>query len=294
MLLSMTGFGDARKENGRINVSLEIRSVNNRYFKLVTKTPETFSSREADIEKIVRKVISRGSVTLAVRIDRIEHPQRYQLNRPILEEYWKELKNISEANGTVLPEDMSSLLSLPDAMYDAERNQEISDSDWKLIQDGLNEALEKLQSFRVQEGEATVVDLKTQLSAISVELEAIKKNAPEVVEAYRDRIAERVNKLLENASVSVENNDLIREVSIFADKCDINEEVSRLSSHLEQFSVFLNDKNSQGRKLDFLTQEMFREVNTIGSKANNVKIAHHVVEMKSSIERMRENLQNVE
>ncbi len=294
MLLSMTGFGDARKENGRINVSLEIRSVNNRYFKLVTKTPETFSSREADIEKIVRKVISRGSVTLTVRIDRIEHPQRYQLNRPILEEYWKELKNISEANGTVLPEDMSSLLSLPDAMYDAERNQEISDSDWKLIQDGLNEALEKLQSFRVQEGEATVVDLKTQLSAISVELEAIKKNAPEVVEAYRDRIAERVNKLLENASVSVENNDLIREVSIFADKCDINEEVSRLGSHLEQFSVFLNDKNSQGRKLDFLTQEMFREVNTIGSKANNVKIAHHVVEMKSSIERMRENLQNVE
>jgi uncharacterized protein (TIGR00255 family) len=294
VLLSMTGFGDARKENGRVNVSLEIRSVNNRYFKLVTKTPETFTSREADIEKIVRKVISRGSVTLTVRIDRIEHPQRYQLNRPILEEYWKELKNISETNGTALPEDMSSLLSLPDAMYDAERNQELSDSDWKLIQDGLNEALEKLQSFRIQEGEATVVDLKTQLSVISAELEAIKKNAPEVVEAYRDRIAERVNKLLENASVSVENNDLIREVSIFADRCDINEEVSRLSSHLEQFSVFLNDQRSQGRKLDFLTQEMFREVNTIGSKANNVKIAHHVVEMKSSIERMRENLQNVE
>ena len=151
-----------------------------------------------------------------------------------------------------------------------------------------------LQKFRVQEGEATVADLKTHIEIISKELKEVTKVAPEVVESYRDKIQERVNKLLENSSVSVENDDLIRETSIFADRCDINEEISRLNSHIEQFFVFLNDPNSQGRKLDFLTQEMFREVNTIGSKANNVKIAHHVVEMKSSIERLRENLQNVE
>ena len=294
MLLSMTGFGDARKENGRINVSIEIRSVNNRYFKLVTKVPETFAARESDFEKIIRKVISRGSVILTVRTDRIDSPQRYRLNQPVLEEYWKELKSVSEATGASLPSDMSSLLLLPDAMFDAERDQDLSDDDWQLIQAGLEEALEKLQNFRVQEGQATVADLESHLEVISNELQSVTKIAPEVVESYRDKIQERVNKLLENSSVTVENDELIREISIFADRCDINEEISRLNSHVEQFSVFLKDNVSQGRKLDFLTQEMFREVNTIGSKANNVKIAHHVVEMKSSIERMRENLQNVE
>ncbi len=137
-------------------------------------------------------------------------------------------------------------------------------------------------------------DLRTNEGVIAEQLDRVEERAPQVVRDYRDQIKKRVEKLLDGTEAKIEDADLIREVSIFSERCDINEEITRLRSHLEQFDVFLNEKTSQGRKLEFLSQEMFRETNTIGSKANNVEIAHCVVEMKAAIEKMREILQNVE
>ena len=137
-------------------------------------------------------------------------------------------------------------------------------------------------------------DLVQQCELIAAQLETVAERAPTVIVQYRDKLKDRVTQLLRDTGVSVTDADLIREVSLFADRCDINEEITRMRSHLDQFSECLNQKESAGRKLEFLCQEMFREVNTIGSKSNNVDIAHAVVEMKGCIERLREIVQNVE
>src|SRR5690606_32885510 len=155
--------------------------------------------------------------------------------------------------------------------------------DWPLIRKTLIEALEHLSVMRRREGEAMEADLKSQCAAISAELSAIEARAPHVVEGYRNRLHERVSKALEEFQVSVNPAHLIREVSIYAERSDISEEVVRLHSHLEQFDALMAAPESSGRKLDFLTQEMFREANTIGSKSGDVEIARHVIEIKAAI-----------
>ena len=189
---------------------------------------------------------------------------------------------------------MSSLLTLPGAITEHAREELDADADWPFLKGLLEQALVKLHEFRQREGRSMGDDLRLNSGVIATNLSEIATGAPEVVRAYRDKLLDRIRELVKGTNVVISEPDLIREVSLFADRCDINEEITRLRCHLEQFEVFLNDKVSQGRKLDFLTQEMFREVNTIGSKANNVSLARCVVEMKSSVDRIREVLQNVE
>ncbi|GIS61656.1 MAG: hypothetical protein CM1200mP2_38810 [Planctomycetaceae bacterium] len=149
-------------------------------------------------------------------------------------------------------------------------------------------------TFRTQEGATIEADLGRQCEVVGTELEAVRLRSPKVAEAYRQKLLERVGTALAGTAAKVSETDVIREVSLFADRCDINEELSRMDAHLVQFRQILDADSSEGRKLDFLAQEMFRETNTIGSKANDVEIAHRVVEIKLAIERIRENLQNVE
>jgi uncharacterized protein (TIGR00255 family) len=158
----------------------------------------------------------------------------------------------------------------------------------------LTEALGRLTQMRVEEGRSMASDLSENLRTIARELESVEARAPLVVEAYRSRLTERLNKLLAEVGVRVETADVVREVGMFAERSDIAEEIVRLRSHLEQFAAVMDAAESQGRKLEFLTQEMFRETNTIGSKANDAALARHVIEMKTAIERMREMIQNVE
>jgi uncharacterized protein (TIGR00255 family) len=165
---------------------------------------------------------------------------------------------------------------------------------WPLIESTLRAALKKLREFRAAEGASMAQDLQTNLKVVSTELDDIAAKAPEIVREFRDKLHERVRELLAGSESSVQPADLIREVSIFADRCDIGEEILRLRSHIDQFQAFALEPQSQGRKLEFLTQEMVRETNTIGSKANNVQVAHAVVEIKSAIERIREVVQNLE
>lgn len=290
----MTGFGDARSQSERLTVAVEVRAVNNRYLKVNTKTPDAYAALEGDIEKLVREAISRGTVMVSVRVDRHGADQRYILNRRVLEDYVRQLHQVSETLHLAAPLDLGSLLQLPGVVADQDQGHENPETDWPLVRDALQAALVKFEEFRRTEGASMEQDLRTNARIIHEQLEQIASYAPQVVRDYRDRLLDRVRELLQATDVAVGSSDLIREVSIYSERCDINEEITRLRSHLEQFDAFMNQSSSQGRKLEFLSQEMFREVNTIGSKANHVPIAHCVVEMKAAIEKMREILQNVE
>lgn len=294
MLLSMTGFGDARLQAERLSVSVEVRTVNNRYLKISTKCADAYAAFEGEVEKQVRETIARGTVSVNIRVDRKASNDDYRINTAALEAYWNQLRTASETLKAPAPVDPSVLLSLPGVVFDEAFRSANPEEDWQTIRLVLAGALQKLQTFRVDEGKSMERELLANVGVIAERLQAVIALAPQVVNEYRAKLLERVRQLVKEAETTVTENDLIREVSIFADRADINEEITRLKCHLDQFQAFINEKASAGRKLDFLTQEMFREVNTIGSKANNVPIAHCVVEMKGAVEKIREILQNVE
>lgn len=294
MLLSMTGFGASKGQNERLHVAVEVRAVNNRYLKVNSRFPDAYASLESEIERVVRESVARGTVTVSIDVQSATNTSGAQLNAAVLKEYWQQIKDVSHEVTAGLPSDLGCLLPLPGVVSDRTHGELNADRDWPFLKQLLAEALAKFKEFRVREGRSMQDDLCLNGRAIATNLDEIIKTAPEVVQQYRDKLLERIRDLLKGTNVVVSEPDLLREVSLHADRCDINEEITRLRCHLEQFEAFLNDKVSQGRKLDFLIQEMFREVNTIGSKANNVSLAHCVVDMKASVERIREVLQNVE
>lgn len=290
----MTGFGDARQRGTLLDVAVEVRTVNNRYLKVLVKLPDSYGPLEGEIERSVREYISRGTVTVAVRVQPVRDAQKYRMNTAALESYWRQICEFARDVEAAPPGDVSPLLALPDIAVPEEQREVDLSADWEIMRPVLEESLAKLQKFRLDEGRSMAEDLERNCRLIGERLEQVAGVAPRVVTDYRDRLLVRIRDLLEGTGSELEASSMLREVSVFADRCDINEEITRLRCHLDQFRVFMNDSQSMGRKLDFLSQEMFREVNTIGSKANNVEIAHHVVEMKSCVERIREVLQNVE
>jgi uncharacterized protein (TIGR00255 family) len=290
----MTGFGDARHQDDRLAAFVEVRAVNNRYLKVTTKCSEAYAALEGDIERIVREAISRGTVNVGIRVDRLSSAEEFALNEVALTSYWSQLQAAAKRLGAAPPAEIGYLLSAPGVVADEARRSVDLQADGEIIRRLLRQALDKLHLFRAEEGRSMERELAENAKTISARLQDVSALAPQVVSEFRAKLLERVRQLLTDSGVGVAEADLIREVSIFSERSDINEEITRLRSHLEQFQAFIREPASTGRKLDFLSQEMNREVNTIGSKANNVPIAHCVVEMKAAIEKMREILQNVE
>lgn len=292
MLLSMTGQGEARATYDTAEVSIELRTVNSRFLKVSVRTNEGFAALESRVEEKVRQSIRRGTVQLNVRcalIGRID----YEVNLDRVRAYRDQLVSLSDGSGTAFDVPWGAILVLPGVVDEPRQVQDI-EQNWAMVAPVLDEALERLDEMRRREGEAMRLDFSSNIDAIAVELEAVRKRAPEVVTNYQKRIVERLNALLEGYSFELEPTDVVREVGIFSERCDISEEIVRLDSHLEQYRAIIDEPQSNGRKLDFLTQELHREVNTIGSKANDGELSRHVVEMKTLIERMREMIQNVE
>ncbi len=294
MLLSMTGFGDARRETDRIVISSEVRTVNNRYLKVMVRCSDGYSVLESRIEKLVRETVSRGTVNISLRVDPLRKRERFRVSREVLEDYTQQLEAIAIETRLAAPTEMSQLLGLPGVIQESESETGNPEDDWPEIEAVLRETVNRLHDFRVTEGRSMQEELVINLGQVEEQLARVVELTPEVVAGLRDRLLERVRELLESTDVSIDASDVIRETSIYTERADINEETTRLRSHLEQFRNYLNADESNGRKLDFLTQEMFREINTIGSKANNISIAHCVVEMKAAVEKIREILQNVE
>jgi uncharacterized protein (TIGR00255 family) len=290
----MTGYGDARQQSGERLVAAEVRTVNNRYLKVNLRCPDSYASIESEIERLIRNRIARGTVSLTLRAETLGQTGRYRIDRDVVIAYWEQMTSLTDHLGIAPPQEIVSLLELPGVLSEHGGEEVDLEAEWPLIESVVGSALVQLDTFRRREGESMARDLAQQCQSIRQQLEVVVVRAPGVVVQYRDRLLERVSQLLKDTDVAVSDADLIREVSVFADRCDINEEIMRLGSHLDQFDESLAGQESAGRKLEFLCQEMFREVNTIGSKSNNVDIAHAVVEMKGTVERLREIVQNVE
>lgn len=294
MLLSMTGHGEAHRRQNNVAVAVEVRTINSRYFKLSLRTAEAYSSLESQIEGVVREKIRRGTIQVGLRIDREPSPDDFQISDVVLASYFRQLTQLGERLKLTDAVRLESLLALPGVVMDRSSLERNAEADWPLIAETLNAALDHLARMRVDEGRAMEADLHANLQTISRELDAIVARAPVVIEAYRTRLAERLNKLLADFGVTISAADVVREVGLFAERSDIAEETVRLRSHLEQFASIMQREEACGRKLEFVTQEMFRETNTMGSKANDAEISRHVIEIKAAIERMREMIQNVE
>lgn len=290
----MTGFGEAHRQRGECAVAVEVRTINSKYFKLAMRSGEGYSALESPIEAIVRQSIRRGTVQLNLRVDRKRHAEDYRVDVEVLNGYRRQLEAVQSQWGSSEPVRIESLLMLPGVINEDPRTQADAEEDWPLIKETVEAALANMAKMREDEGRAMSADLIANCSVIARELTAIEARAPLVVDTYRNRLTERLNKVLADFEVSLQPGDLVREVSLYAERADISEETVRLRSHLEQFAGFINSPESAGRKLEFLTQEMFRETNTIGSKSNDLEIARHVIEIKASIERIREMIQNVE
>ncbi len=294
MLLSMTGFGEAHRKDASLAVAAEIRTINSRYFKLVVRCGEGYSALEPLVEGLVRKHIKRGTVQVSLRIDRDRAADDFRLNADVLDGYLEQLRGFSRGRKLTDPGSVESLLQLPGVVDQSAVGPQDATADWPLVRDALQEAIESMTKMRADEGRAMAKDLAANAAAIAEQLDAIEQRAPNVADNYRARLTDRISKILEEYEVTLQPGDLIREISIYAERSDISEEIVRLRSHLEQFSATLELTESTGRKLEFLTQEMSRETNTIGSKANDVEISRHVIEIKAAIERIREMIQNVE
>lgn len=294
MLLSMTGFGEAHDREGDLAVGVELRTINNRYFKLTVKCGDGYGALESEIEQVVREQIRRGTVQVVLRVDRTGAADDYLINKAVLAGYRKQLESLHHEWHISEQVPLETLLSLPGTVIENPDRTADVQAQWPLIRKTLQAALSNLAKMRADEGRTMAADLRANCAVAAAELAEIEKRAPLVIDGYRKRLHDRIQAALADYQVTLQPGDLIKEVAVFSDRGDISEEVVRLRSHLEQFETFIRGDESPGRKLEFVTQEMFREVNTIGSKANDVQISRHVIEIKTAVERIREMIQNVE
>ena len=290
----MTGFGESQKNQDGIRVHVEIKTVNNRFFKLSLHISDGYSLQESQIDSLLRQSIKRGTVQINVNVVKEFSSDNISFNASAMDAYWTALSAWAKKAGVnaIKPE---ALLTLPGVIENANSGKESNlDSDWIIIESAISEAAENLSAMRLREGEAMKRDLSANIAEIRAYLEQIRALAPNVPKNYASKLTERINAILSEQGVELDSKDIVREVAIFTDKCDISEEIVRLSCHLDQFDALLESNNAEGRKLDFLTQEMNRETNTIGSKANDLEIARRVIDIKAVIEKIREMVQNVE
>ena len=296
-MLSMTGHGEARGESGSLRVSAEVRSVNNRHFKLSLRAPEPFNLMEVEFERVVRRFVRRGTIMIQLRVERPFAAQDYRINPVALRSYVEQVRAACAGFSPPVDADRlaAQILALPGVAPEPGAGAASADDDWPEIEPVLVAALERLQTFRQREGARMADELVEYHADIVERLERIRQRGPQVVAGLRERLLERVRNALADSGVSVEPSDLIREVAIAAERSDIAEELVRLASHLEQFEqVVRKDEEAPGRKLEFVVQEMGRETNTIGSKAGDVEVSRQVVEIKATLEKVRELIQNIE
>ena len=287
----MTGFGEARSQgqDAGLSVTAEVRAVNNRHLKISAKITDPYGSLEPELEQMVRETVRRGTVQLSVRVERPRKPDDYRLNLTALESYRRQLESL----GT--PVVLSDLLGLPGIVEDLRSAPPDVAADRPIITAVVGEALRGVEAARSREGAAMAAELQSLAQSIREGLAQVADRAPLLVQAYQKRLTDRVQALVQEHGVTIEPKDLIREVAILADRSDVSEELVRLRAHLDQYDEILADPaESGGRKLEFVVQEMGREINTVGSKSNDVEISRVVVGIKGIMERIRELVQNVE
>lgn len=294
MISSMTGYGEVHRSVDGVAYALETKSVNNRYLKPIIKLPESVQFAECEIDKAVRARISRGSVSINLRVRNTTATAAHDVNEEALRHYAASLAKVELPNGLQATIDLATLSTLPGVCQ-----APVVDDDWKsaqllVIKEMTEECIDQLVEMRGREGQVLHDDLLGHCARMGDLLDGVSKRAPVVVTEYQQRLTNRVQALMSDGSFQLEADSLSREVALFADRCDISEEIVRLRGHVDHFVETCDAEGAVGRKLDFLAQEMLREVNTIGSKSNDGEIARAVVELKSLVDRIKEQVQNAE
>ena len=294
MIKSMTGFGRGEYTDGKRSIIAEIKSVNHRYSDITVKMPRRYTFAEDKIKNAVKDKIRRGKVDVSIIVENItENDVNIKLNSMLAKQYYDnltELRGEFDLSGDISLQFLASLPDVMKAIPDVEDEEEIT----KAILIPVAEAAANLEKMRAVEGEKLAEDLIAKGEHVKEILDKIAERAPQVVVDYTAKLKERIQDLV-GSSVQVPEDRILVEAAVFADKCAIDEEITRLNSHLVQLKNII-EKSSQpdGKKLDFLVQEMNREANTIGSKANDITITNYMLEIKSEIEKIREQVQNIE
>ncbi len=293
MLKSMTGFGHAAGCADGVEFDVEVRTVNNRYFKPSLRLPELWSYAEAGIEKKLRDQIVRGSVTVAVRMKLSDDQAAGDINTAVLKRYVDQLRSLDVDTSEAIQIDLATLLQLPGVCQSPVRD-DLRERGEATLLSLVDQAAAALMEMRLTEGKGLADDLLGHCDNLESLLTAAADRAPGVVKAYQERLEGRIADLLSSGKLEIDPDMITREVAMFADRCDIAEELQRLGGHIELFRQVVASGEASGRKLDFVAQEMLREANTIGSKGNDTELARVVVDMKTAIDRIKEQVQNVE
>ncbi|MBI5644207.1 MAG: YicC family protein [Deltaproteobacteria bacterium] len=289
MVKSMTGYGRSDFSIGGDVYSLEAKSLNHRFIDISLRMPERISVFEGRIREEIKKRFSRGAFSVFVSATSVEAPA-LKINLPMAKAYIEAAADIRKEFGLGGELDAPAILKLKD-IFSLERKAPVSEADWDSVKTGFDMAFGQLEDWRKKEGAALKSDLLGNLETIEGLLFSVEARAPKVLESYRQRLWEEMEKFLKDR---VDESRILLEAAVFADRTAISEEIVRLKSHLDMFRQFLRSEEPVGKRLDFLCQEIGREVNTIGSKPSDVQITQVVVEMKGEIEKIREQVQNIE
>ncbi len=292
----MTGYGEASAQIDGVHYFVEVRSLNNKYFKAVLRLPEVFQGLEAEMESRLRQRLSRGTITLAASCTDASASAAYEINHLALERYVNQLRKVPMVGSGELKLDISSLLSLPGVLQPPSDEEDRISRGRAAFAPLLEKAVDGLLSMRQREGRMLVDDLSQQRELIINRLGLIREQAPGVIAEYEKRLKARIEAMLHGAEARIDAVDLIREIAVYAERTDIAEEITRLGGHMDQFGQLLSGSEDRaiGRTLDFLAQEMLREANTIASKSPDAAISRSIVEIKGAIDRIKEQAQNVE
>jgi len=292
----MTGYGEAAREVSGAHYFLEIRSLNAKYFKSVIRLPDEFQGLEPELEAALRKRLTRGTVTVSGACTDASASAAQTVNHEALASYIDQIRRAGPVQRGEAGVDVGSLLMLPGVLQAPANEEERIQTARGIYVDLLGKALDGVLAMRVREGETTRDDLVKHLNVISEKLESVTERAPLVVDEYQERLRARVDGMLKELGVSVEPADLVREVAVYAERSDIAEELTRLAAHVDQFRDIVSGEAEDpvGRTLDFVAQEMLREANTIASKCNDAQIARDIVVIKGAVDRIKEQVQNVE
>jgi len=292
MIASMTGYGRGEATVNGVTVAVELRTVNSRFFEVAARLPRSFSLRENEIREILRKRVTRGKVSVVVAVQReTEDSQTLRVNVGAVRGYYKLLNQLRKAVKLKETVKLEHLLHFSEVIESQETAQ-ADDQEWKILQEAMDRATDQLQHMRVNEGEELTKDFQGRIAMIEEKLTQIESLSRGQVPQERVRLRERVRQLLE--SETVDEGRLELELALLADRLDVTEECVRFRSHNKFFLKALDNEEAPGRKLNFLVQEMNREANTIGSKSSSSEIAHLVVGVKEELEKIREQLQNIE
>ena len=297
MIKSMTGFGRSEFKDENKTILVELRSVNNKYLKTNIRMPELLTGFEDRIEKLLKKELVRGTVNLTIEYKACDQVPKCVINKEILKEYHSIIGEARKEISFQQDITLDNLISLPGVLEFKKEsgNGRTEDADfWNELEQLIKLSVKELIEMREAEGQNLRIEIDKWMNKISVLLDEIETMAPKVVLEYSSRIQDRVSALLPGTDSVVENSDLLKEIAIFADRCDISEELGRLRSHILLFNNVMDNEEPNGRKLEFIVQEMFREANTIASKANNSDIIKDVISIKTEIERVKEQILNIE